>query len=66
MINPPKPNPIGSEWGRAASARATPNYACTTGRTTGTMYIPQAPTVISTSVTTGRAAAYGVPVCGSR
>ena len=60
MIRPPMPKPIiSSEYGIAASARATPNSACTAGSVTGTTYMPQAPTVISASVTTRRAAAYG-------
>src|SRR6185503_10574785 len=51
------------EYGNAASARATPNSACTTGSATGTMYMPHAPMVMSSSVTTRRPAAYGVSVC---
>ena len=64
MSNPPTPNPImSSEYGMTASARATPNSACTAGSTTGTMYMPHAPIVVSASVTTRRAAAYVESVC---
>ena len=54
----PKPI-ISSEYGIEASARATPNSACTAGSTTGTMYMPHAPMVMSASVTIRRAAAVG-------
>lgn len=55
---PPIPKPIiSSAYGMEASARATPNSAWTAGSTTGTTYVPLAPTVMSASVTIRRAAA---------
>ena len=45
-------------WVRVASPeswiRATPKSACTAGSTTGTTYMPLAPTVMSTSVTSSK------------
>ncbi len=52
---PPRPKPIiSSVYGSEASARATPNSACTAGSTTDTTYITLEPTVISASVTARR------------
>ena len=52
---PPSPKPtIISVYGSDASARTTPNSACTAGSTTATMYIAPLPIVISASVTARR------------
>jgi hypothetical protein len=51
MSSPPKAKPtIRAEYGIEAPARATPNSACTSGSTTGTMYMPHAPMVARSSV----------------
>jgi len=55
---PPRPKPTSIHvYGIEASARATPNSACTAGSTTATTYMPLAPTVISSSATARRIAA---------
>src|SRR5712692_4810272 len=64
---PPRPKPIMvSVYGSAASARATPNCACTGGSATTTPYIPAPPSVISTNAAARRMQAYsdsGSPRC---
>ena len=55
ISTPPRPKPtIISVYGSDASARATPNSACTDGSTTATTYMPLLPIVISASVTVRR------------
>ena len=55
MKTPPMPKPtIISVYGSEASARATPNSACTLGSTTATTYIALLPIVISASATARR------------
>ena len=55
ITRPPMPKPIiSSVYGSDASARATPNSACTAGSTTATTYIALLPTVIRTRARTKR------------
>ena len=57
---PPNAKPImASVKGSEASARATPNSACTAGSTTGTDHIPTLPTAPSTTAATSRHQAKG-------
>ncbi len=56
MKSPPTPKPIiVSVYGSEASARATPNSACTAGSTTTTTYMLAPLMVITTSATARRA-----------
>ncbi len=60
ITTPPQANPIiASVKGSEASARATPNSACTAGSTTGTDHMPTLPMVPSTTAATSRSQAKG-------
>ena len=57
---PPKPKQIiVAVYGSDAADRATPNSACTAGRTTMTDHIPTPPMAESSSAAKSRAQAYG-------
>ena len=60
ISTPPHAKPsIASVNGSEASARATPNSACTAGSTTGTDHMPTVPMVPSTTATASRNQANG-------
>src|SRR5947209_5686363 len=60
ITTPPQAKPsMVSVKGSEASARATPNSACTVGSTTGTDHMPTLPTVVSATATASRRQASG-------
>ena len=60
IATPPNAKPIMARVnGSEASARATPNSACTAGSTTGTDHMPTLPTAPSTTAAASRHQAKG-------